>query len=364
MTIEKITTSPLFNLIAKKIQTEGTISLMDYMGLCLAHPEYGYYMKHDPFGVSGDFITAPEISQIFGEMIGVWVAETWKQMGKGPLRLVEFGPGRGSLMADLLRATKSQPEFHESITIHMVETSPILAHTQYLRLRDKHDRIEWIDVLDEVPEGPMIVIANEFFDALPIRQFVIEKDGMRERRIGYNDATKELEFKLGPPSLSLAKSGQKIKEGTIIENSPAARSLMAQICARLNEEGGAALIIDYGFLGDAFQDTLQAVKNHQFHPVLKDPGDADITAHVDFLSLQHIASEAGLYSPALITQSAFLHAMGGDVRLNMLAQAATPEQRDTLVSGYKRLTDKTAMGELFKVMAVSSQAPIVGFDLV
>lgn len=353
--------SPLMKIITDKIAANGSISVMDYMDLALAHPQYGYYRKYDPLGVRGDFVTSPEISQIFGEMIGVWVAETWRQMGGGPIRLAELGPGRGTLMADLLRATKKQGDFHDYLTIHMVETSPVLANAQYMQLRDMHERIDWLDSIEEIPEGRLIVIANEFFDALPIRQYVMEDGSMRERRVRVNDAG-ALEYTLGPAGLSLAKSGQKIADGTVIENNPAARSIMHQLSTRMAEEGGAALIIDYGYLGDAHHDTLQAVKAHAYHPILKEPGEADLTAHVDFLSLAHIAQEHGLFVAPLATQGAFLHAMGGDVRLKMLLERAEGEQKKELTEGFTRITDKHAMGELFKVLAVSSNAPIVGFD--
>lgn len=354
-------TSALMKIIAAKIAAQGSISLMEYMDLALAHPDHGYYRKYDPLGARGDFVTSPEISQIFGEMIGVWVAEMWRQMGGGPLRLVELGPGRGTLMADLLRATKKQGEFHDSITVHMVETSPVLANAQYMALRHMHERIDWLDSIDEIPEGPMIVVANEFFDALPIRQYVMEDGSMRERRVRMNDEG-ALEYVLGPAGLSLAKSGQKIADGTVIENNPAARSIMHQLAERMANEGGAALIIDYGYLGDAHHDTLQAVKAHAYHPVLKDPGEADLTAHVDFLSLANIAAEHGLYVSPLLTQGQFLHAMGGDVRLKMLSERVEPEQKTALQEAYTRITSPQAMGELFKVLAVSSHAPIVGFD--
>jgi len=353
--------TPLLPIIAEKIRAQGSISVADYMALCLGHPEHGYYMNRDPFGARGDFVTSPEISQIFGEMIGVWVAQMWRQMGSPPLRLVELGPGRGTLMHDVLRATAQQKAFHESITIHMVETSPVLANAQYHALRNVHPRIEWLDTIDDVPEGAMIVVANEFFDALPIKQFMMTDDGMRERRVGLN-ASGALEFTLGPAGLALAKSGQKIAAGTVIEQHPAARAIMRTIATRLSEEDGAFLAIDYGFLGDAHHDTLQAVKHHAFHPVLSDPGEADITAHVDFLSLATIAADASLFVAPLATQGEFLHAMGGDVRLKMLIDRADENQKKNLEQGYTRLTSKQAMGELFKVLAVSSHAPIVGFD--
>lgn len=354
--------SPLMKIIAEKITAQGSISIAEYMELCLGHPEYGYYCKADPFGARGDFVTAPEISQIFGEMIGVWVAETWRQMGEGPLRLVELGPGRGTLMADLLRATAKQKGFHDALTVHMVETSPVLANAQYHALRNMHPRIEWLDSIEEVAQGSTIIVANEFFDALPIRQYVMDAGGMRERRIRVNEETGELEFVLGPSGLALAKSGQKIAEGTVIEQNQAARAIMRCIAARIAEFGGAMLAIDYGYLGDAHYDTLQAVKAHAYHGVLKEPGDADITAHVDFLSLATIAQDAGLHVAPLTSQGEFLHNMGADVRLKMLTNHASDEQKQTLNEGYTRITDKHAMGELFKVLAVSSHNPIVGFD--
>ncbi len=353
--------SPLFKTITDKIAQQGSLSVAEYMELCLSHPEHGYYRKADPFGARGDFVTAPEISQIFGEMLGVWAAEMWRQMGCPPLRLVELGPGRGTLMADALRATAKQTGFHESLTVHMVETSPVLANAQYHALRHVHPRIEWLDDVDEVPEGTAIFLANEFFDALPIKQMVMTDSGIAERRIVLN-AQGALEFTLGPVGLSLAKSGQKIPVGTVMEQHPSARRIMRTITTRLAEQGGGLLVIDYGYLGEAHHDTLQAVKNHAFHPVLSDPGDADITAHVDFLSLATIAADAGLAVAPLATQAEFLTNMGGDVRLKMLLHRADEDQKKNLAEGYARLTSKEAMGELFKVLAVSSHAPIVGWE--
>ena len=348
-------TTPLFDIIYGLIREKGPISLAEYMELCLAHPEYGYYKKTDPFGVRGDFITAPEISQIFGEMVGVWLGEVWRRLGGGAMSLVELGPGRGTLMADILRATKNIPDFHDAITIHMVETSPVLANVQYMKLRYEHPRIEWLDYLDEVPEAPLLLVANEFFDALPIRQYVATENGLCERRVGWNEETESLEFVLGAPGLSLAKSGQKINAGTVMEQCPAARSIMRNIAKRIRTHGGGALVIDYGYLGDAHRDTLQAVKAHHFHPVLKDPGEADITAHVDFRSLLDAAEgeDASIYGP--VSQGNFLRTIGAEVRLHMLLQHVQGEQKTNLVAGLDRLISPQAMGELFQVIALTSQ---------
>lgn len=348
----------LSTIIREKISASGPISIADYMGLALSHPEHGYYIKRDPFGARGDFITAPEISQIFGEMIGLWCAQMWLQLGGGPMSLVELGPGRGTLMADVLRATKSMKGFHDAITIHMVETSPVLANAQYMRLRDDHPRIEWLDHVDALPESKTILIANEFFDALPIKQYVMTDDGMREKRVTWNETTSAFDFVLVEAGLVLAKSGHTIPTGTVMEHSPISRSIMRQLASHMREFGGAGLIIDYGYLGEAHHDTLQALKAHLFHPVLSDPGEADITAHVDFTSLMAIAREAGHQVGPLVNQGEFLIRMGAQLRLEMLLRQANPMQKEPLISGLERLISPQAMGELFKVMGFTSDARV------
>lgn len=350
--------SALLPIIREKIENEGPISIAEYMALALGHPEHGYYRKQNPLGAKGDFITAPEISQVFGEMVGVWIAQMWHQTGGGPISLVELGPGRGTLMADLLRATKKVPNFHDSLTVHMVETSPVLAHEQYLALRNEHRRIEWLDSVDELPESRTFLVANEFFDALPIRQYVITPEGMCERRVYWNHKTESLEYILGAPGLSLAKSGTTIPSGTIIEQCPAARGIMRTIASHIKTHGGAALLFDYGYMGDAHQDTLQAVKSHQFHPVLKDPGDADLTAHVDFTTLMDISRELGVSVHGLETQGAFLTRMGAQLRAEMLMKNAGDDQRKRIASSVERLISPQAMGDLFKVMAICSDGSI------
>ncbi|MDX2095596.1 MAG: SAM-dependent methyltransferase [Alphaproteobacteria bacterium] len=346
--------SPLTAIIREKIATDGPISFADYMALALAHPEHGYYIKRDPFGLAGDFITSPEISQIFGEMIGLWCAQMWMQRGCGPISLVELGPGRGSLMADVLRATKTMAGFHEAITIHMIETSPVLAHAQYTRLRDAHPRIEWLDRVEALPDSPTLLIANEFFDALPVKQYVMSENGLRERRVGWDEASQSFVFTLTEAGLGLAKSGTAIPVGTVMEHSPMSRSIMRQLAGHLRTHGGAGLIIDYGYLGEAHHDTVQAIRAHVFHPVLRAPGEADITAHVDFTSLMDIARAAGHGVPPLVNQGEFLLRMGAQLRLEMLLRQATPAQREPLIAGLERLISPHAMGELFKVMGFAS----------
>jgi NADH dehydrogenase [ubiquinone] 1 alpha subcomplex assembly factor 7 len=351
--------SELLHIIRKKIAAEGPITVAEYMALALGHPEHGYYQKRDPLGLKGDFITSPEISQIFGEMLGVALADLWQRMGSEPISLAELGPGRGTLMADLLRATKNMRGFHESITIHMIETSPVLAHQQYLKLRDAHPRIEWLESVEELPENKIFFVANEFFDALPIRQYVMTEEGICERRIYWNDARQTLDYALAQPSLALAKSGSKIPLGTVMEQCPAARSVMRQISRRIAAHGGAAILIDYGYLGEAHHDTLQAVKAHQFHPVLKDPGEADLTAHVDFTSLAAIAKESGLAIYEPVPQGLYLTRLGAKLRAEMLQRNASDAQRAAIAAGLERLISPQAMGDLFKVLAVTS-APASG----
>ncbi len=277
------------------------------------------------------------------------------------MSLVELGPGRGTLMSDLLRATKTVIGFHESLTIHMVETSPVLADAQYMLLRHQHPRVEWLESIDEVPEKKTIFVANEFFDALPIKQFVMTIAGVCERRVDYNE-TDGFHFVLGSPGLQLAKSGTPIPPGTVMEQSPASRAVMRNMAQRLRDHGGAGLLIDYGYWGDAHHDTLQAVKLHSFHSALREPGEADITAHVDFTTLGTVARDHGLHVPPLATQGEFLTRMGAQLRAEMLMQRAEEEQKKGIKHGLDRLVLPQAMGDLFKVLAVASiPAELPGF---
>lgn len=344
----------LQQIIKQRISEEGSLSIADYMALCLSHPQHGYYIKQDPFGQHGDFITAPEISQVFGELIGMWCVDIWSQLGQGSVAMVELGPGRGTLMADALRATQGVAEFHDHLTVQLIETSPTLQTTQFYTLKDMHDRLEWEETLDNLPEAPCIVIANEFFDALPIRQYVQTKEGMQERRIGMDEQTGELTFVLQPQGLSLAKADTQIEEGTVMESCPAAKEVMDRLCDHFKAFGGALLAIDYGYLGDSHQDTLQAVRQHSYHSVLENPGDVDLTAHVDFSALANKARERGLSVHGPVEQGTFLVRLGAEIRTQQLLQNASKDQAEALVTGVKRLIDPVQMGHLFKVMAVCS----------
>ncbi len=326
----------LEGLIKKRIREHGAISVADYMAMCLTHPEYGYYMRRDPLGVSGDFTTAPEISQIFGELLGLWLGAQWQKQGKPEAALVEFGPGRGTLMADILRVTKKIAGFHEAVSVHLVEASPVLKQKQWKMLAGKHPSISWHDDLSQLPELPLFFVANEFFDALPVQQFI----GNEERKIGV-DENDVLVF------LPLAADPQ-----SIIEKSPASLDVMRKLVAEIAGKGGAGIIVDYGYSGGSAGDSLQAVKAHAYHDVLEAAGEADITAHVDFDALADVARAGGASVFGALPQGKFLLQIGASQRLMNLCASANESQKKELMSGFERLISHDQMGELFKVLAV------------
>lgn len=341
------------------IREEGPISIATFMADALGHPERGYYMARDPLGAAGDFTTAPEISQVFGELIGLWCAHIWERMDRpSPVRLVELGPGRGTLMADLLRATHVTPDFADAVDIHLVETSPALKAAQHAQLGN---RPTWHRRFEDIPEGPMLLIANEFFDALPIRQFVQTDRGWCERCVGVSEDTQDkntephFEFVLAPHPIGermipTAIHGASV--GSIAEYCPAGQSLAAQIGGRLTKHLGAALIIDYGHTQSAAGDTLQAVHKHAYHAPLEAPGTADLTAHVDFQSLAKAAHTAGAKVMEPTTQAEYLHAMGITERAARLTSNATVTQKSDIAAAMHRLTAPDQMGTLFKALCL------------
>jgi len=338
----------LLDQLKRIIVQEGPISVERYMGLCLQ----AYYGSRDPFGVAGDFTTAPEISQMFGELIGLWAAQIWHDMGAPrPLHLVELGPGRGTLMADALRAAKIVPGFSDSVQIHLVETSATLRMSQKAVLASFGQPISWHDRIDDVPPGPALIIANEFFDALPIRQFVGTERGWCERLVGLHGD--ELTFGLFPePERSLATP---VQPGEVLEWPALSQAIMSALARRLAQEGGAALIVDYGYWGPALGDTLQAVRSHKPVDPLRDPGEADLTAHVDFHHLATAANAAGASVHGPATQADFLSALGIHMRAENLKRRADAAQAEAIDAALARLTEPgpTGMGQLFKVLAVS-----------
>ena len=357
--------SALKDLIAQMIASDGPITVESFMELALAHPEHGYYMSRNPFGAQGDFTTAPEISQMFGELLGLWAAEVWSSMGRPhPVRLIELGPGRGTLMSDALRAARIAPEFRAAIDVTLIETSPTLANVQYEALLTSGAPIAWSATLSEAPEGPAIILANEFLDALPVRQFLRVAGQWRERMVRLDDSGR-LAFGLSAeaePHLDVDAD-----EGAVLEVNAVGHRLMFEVGTRLVKQGGAALFVDYGHSATGFGDTLQALRAHRFVDPLADPGEADLTAHVDFAAMARSARATGaaVYGP--IDQGDFLRALGIDLRARTLAERAPPERSEEFEQARRRLVGKSAgeMGALFKAMAVANRSlpPPPGFQL-
>jgi len=335
------------------IAQDGPMSVSAFMTACLHDPVDGYYAVRPSLGAGGDFITAPLVSQMFGELIGLWAAQTWMDMGAPErLLLVELGPGDGALMSDLLRAVRRVPGFLNAADLWLVEPSPPLRALQVERLEANGAR--WASRLGEVPTGtPMILIANEVLDCLPARQFVRTDSGWAERRVGLDEAG-QLVFGLtetAPDAFPAVLDGAP--GGSVLEQSAAQEALGAEIGDRLAQDGGAALLIDYGRDRFGFGDTLQAIRAHQKVGVLDAPGEADLTIHADFPAVAAAARDSGADASAILTQGDFLKRLGIEARAATLA-AANPDLAATLARQLGRLIDPDQMGELFKVLALSS----------
>ncbi|MEX2648396.1 MAG: SAM-dependent methyltransferase [Alphaproteobacteria bacterium] len=350
--------TPLETLLARRIASAGPMTLAQFMAEALGHPRYGYYMRRDPFGVEGDFVTAPEISQMFGELIGLWVASVWHQMGEPTAyRLVELGPGRGTLMADALRALALDDRARRAADVRLVETSPALAALQRARL-DGVDAA-WHESVAEVPRGPLIVIANEVFDALPVHQIERTPKGWRERMIGL-DGGDRLRLALAPgptPASAFVEQARADRPlGTVVEIGPAAIALADVLARRVAADGGAALIIDFGDAEPPRLGSLQAVRDHRRSEVLDSPGNVDLAAAVDFGALARAAREAGARAFGPIEQGAFLRALGIEDRASRLSRGATPDQRAAIDAALHRLVVAEAMGCLFKAFVIAHPA--------
>ncbi len=333
--------TPLEKIIGEIIAAEGPMPIDRYVGLCLGHPVHGYYMSRDPFGEHGDFMPAPEISQIFGEWIGVWCAAAWDAVGRpAQFNLVELGPGRGTLMADILKAAKVMPGFREAARIHLVEMSPTLRKLQ----KEKLGNATWHESIASIPGGSMLLIANEFFDAIPVRQFEKRHDKWLERCVGAEG------IGFMPAALDNALGAN----GDVIEFAPQRIDIAREIGQRLAKYKGCALVIDYGHLQTAPGDTLQAVRAHEYVDVTDQPGESDITSHVDFEALAKAFSQGGAAVPLAITQRAFLLAMGLEQRAAILSSKADANSREILARAVARLAGETEMGNLFKVMVATS----------
>jgi SAM-dependent MidA family methyltransferase len=349
--------SPLENEIRRLIAVAGPMPVARYMSLCLSHPTYGYYITRDPFGAQGDFTTAPEVSQIFGELLGLWALSVWRMMDQPEnVQLVELGPGRGTMMRDALRAAKVLPAFRQALSVHMVEISPTLEQLQRSSLSDVGVPVSWHRSLLDVPTGAAtIILANEYLDALPIHQMVRETDGWHERVIGLDSNGN---FKLGVAPDPVPNFDRFMSEK--IRNAPAGsifewrNDLHAYDLGRRVSDKGAALIIDYGHVESDVGETLQSVNEHAFSDPLSAPGLADITAHVDFQSFGRAAESMGAQVQGPVTQGHFLNELGIEARAEALRKGASGEQAANITSAVARLTEsgRTGMGDLFKVMAI------------
>lgn len=339
----------LADIIARRIRLTGPITLAEYMETCLLHPEHGYYTTREPFGRPGDFTTAPEISQIFGELCGLALAQSWMDQGRpAPCVLAEPGPGRGTLMADMLRALKAQG-MDEAVEVALIEASDRLRGLQ----RDRLGEVLHLSSVDELPDEPLFLIANEFFDALPIRQFQRVEGGWSERVVGLGP--EGLQLGLGP-RVELPREG---KIGDIVEDCPAAPGIVAEIALRVAAHGGAAIIVDYGGW-NGYGDTFQALRDHTPVDPLSCPGEADLTAHVDFAPLAAAAIRAGAAVSRPIHQGDWLLSLGAEMRAARLAKAGDEAAMEAL----RRLTNPHEMGHLFKAMAIwpKGAPPVPGFD--
>lgn len=358
--------TPLAEKIIARIRREGPLRLDEYIRIALTDPEHGYYVTGTPIGARGDFITAPEISQIFGELIGLWCVDRWMAMGQAsPVMLVELGPGRGVLMEDALRAaSQASPAFCAAVRLHLVESSAPLRADQRARLG--RFAPVWHARLDDVPTGPMLLVANEFFDALPVRQLRRFGDGWQEQFVVV-DAGERLFGRWRDVSSDVSRElhplYHRIPPTIVIEHAPERNACVRAIGRRLAAHGGAALMIDYAHRGGGVGSTLQSVRGHDRADVYAAPGAADITTHVDFLSLAREAAETGCRIDGPVDQGRFLLNLGLAERLDTLIQA-NPDHAETLRNGAARLIDEEQMGRLFQALAVvhPSLGPTPGFQ--
>ena len=343
--------TPLARIIAARIRATGPITLADYMQICLLDSRHGYYATRDPFGKTGDFITAPEIHQMFGELCGLALAQAWMDQGSpAPFTLAEPGPGRGTLMSDMLRAITVAPGMRDAADLCLIEASPFLRQVQAERLGSPRH----LDALEELPDKPLFLIANEFADALPIRQYQMTEDGWRERMVGLSPEG-ELQMGLG----QVVPYPRQGKPGDVVEDCAEAVASVEVIARKIATHGGAAIIIDYGGW-NGFGDTFQALRNHVPEDPLANPGLADLTAHVDFAPLAAAALRAGAVVSRPVHQGDWLLSLGAEARARKLAQAG-----DTgAMAALARLTDPAEMGHLFKAIAIwpKGATPVPGFE--
>jgi SAM-dependent MidA family methyltransferase len=362
--------SPLESEIRRLIALAGPMPVSEFMALCLGHPQHGYYITHDPIGSGGDFTTAPEISQMFGELLGLWAAAVWRQMGApAGVRLIELGPGRGTMMLDMLRAANVMSEFRRTLQVHLVETSPVLRARQQQTFAKLEIAMTWHEALAEVPEGPAIIVANEFFDALPVNQAIKQSDGWHERVVGV-DPNGNLAFGVGNEPLkffdqTLPPQVRMAEVGSIYEWRADAQAL--EVGRRVVRGGGGALIIDYGHADSMVGDTFQALRGQRKASPLAEPGNADVTAHVDFQALAAAAESIGARVHGPIEQAMLLRRLGIEQRALNLKRVAPPDKAQAVDIALGRLTagGSVGMGNMFKAIGLSSPriATLPGFEV-
>ncbi|MGE0767165.1 MAG: class I SAM-dependent methyltransferase [Hyphomicrobiaceae bacterium] len=350
--------TPLAAVLIRRIAATGPISVRAYMEICLSDPEHGYYRTQPAIGAAADFITAPEISQIFGELLGLWSAVVWQQMGApSPFRLVEIGPGRGTMMADALRAAQRVPGFADAVRVILVEPSPVLQTAQRRKLEATTAQVEWVEDMARVAPGPTVLLANEFFDAIPMTQLIRCEDGWRERMVALDQAA-ALSFAVDRSLWrgALPEAAATASTGSVLE----LRDLsgLSQTLQRMADGGPlAALFIDYGHEATGFGDTLQAVRRHRSESVLASPGAADLTAMVDFEAAERCFASDRIAVEPLSTQAEFLGALGIAERASRL-MTANPSRAGEIEAAVARLMSPHGMGTRFKVLGVrSSQVP-------
>lgn len=355
--------NPLEAILRNEIEKLGAMPFARYMEQCLFHSEYGYYNTYDPLQ---DFATAPEISQLFGEMIAVWCVDVWMKLGSpNPFILLECGPGRGTLMSDVLRTVKMAPGFTEAARIYLFEKSPLLKNKQRALLQDY--TVTWVDELAEIPHAPIIMFCNEFFDAFPVQPFVKTPAGWGERAVSLEHG--ECVYSVLSPSQQYQSYFRdsvftNAPIGAIAEINTTANSWVDRFAQRLFQHGGGALIIDYGYAGPELANTVQAIHNRKMAPVLKHAGQADITSHLDFTPLRQMAQMNLISCSPLQLMGDFLINCGIKLRAQRLKTNATEHQRDAIDQGFKRLTASEQMGHLFKVICLyhNTLAPPIGCE--
>lgn len=340
--------TPLAELLAERIREAGPITVADYMAECLLHPVHGYYTTREPFGATGDFVTSPVITQMFGELFGLALAQAWLDQGApSPFTLAELGPGWGNLMADALRATRGVPGFHAAARVVLVEASPRLRAVQANTLAASGLVPEWLDRVEDLPDRPTFLVANEFLDALPIRQFLLSPEGWRERLVGLVNGALAFGLSAPLPRVPEMPAFRAARPGDLVEHCAPAHAAVAASLRPILAQGGLAIFIDYGGWRSC-GDTLQALRAHRFDDVLAHPGEADLTAHVDFEPLAALAP-----AHAYATQGEVLLRLGIETRAAQLAQRMSGAQLEIHQAALARLTGRDKMGSLFKVLALT-----------